>query len=163
MSVSDDDRTERFDGLVDVYKHHEAQRAKKLVAADRIVSTERTRLEQLDDVRGEYREGLAGAQTRGIAATALKNWRRFMHGLDRAHVEQTSRVARADEVRTTRHGEWLAVHRRVKGFEHLADGLRAAARKAADRIERKLMDEIAGRRDVDGSSSMLKSRQEGQP
>jgi flagellar export protein FliJ len=161
--MADDDRTERFDALVDVYKHHERQRAKKLSAADRIASTERDRLSQLDNVRSEYREELAGAQSGGIAATALKNWRRFMHGLDRAHVEQTTRVARADEVREARHGEWLVVRRRVKGFEHLADGLKEAARKAADRIERKLMDEIAGRRDGAANSSMLKSRQEGQP
>jgi flagellar export protein FliJ len=160
--MADENRTERFDGLVDVFKHHERQRAKRLFAADRIATTERTRLDQLEDVRDEYREGLAESQSRGIAATALKNWRRFMHGLDRAHVEQTSRVARADEVREARHGEWLTVRRRVKGFEHLADGLRTAARKAADRIERKVMDEIASRRAAGGGSSMLKSTPEGQ-
>jgi flagellar export protein FliJ len=161
--MAEGDRAERFDGIVDVYKHREAERARRLSSAERQAATERARLEQLDGVRGEYRDGLADSQRQGIAATALKNWQRFMRGLDRAHVEQSGRVAKANEVRDARHGEWLAVYRRVKGFEKVADGLRAAARAAAARLERKEMDEIGSRRDASPSSSILKSRREGTP
>jgi len=139
------ERIKRFTSLLKLYRAREQTLVKKLRAAQAAHEREAAQLGNLDALRVEYRDQLSSAAETGVSGAQLKNWRRFMHGLDELRREQQERTARTAAAQDLRKGDWLAGHRRVRGFESLDEKLKADGRAAEARSEQKRMDDIASR------------------
>jgi flagellar export protein FliJ len=139
------DRIRRFAGLIKLYREREQALVRKLRAAQLAHEREAEQLGNLDQLRVEYREQLSSAAESGVSGAALKNWRRFIHGLDELRNEQHERARRTAQAKDLRNDDWLAGHRRVRGFETLDEKLKADVRDAEARSEQKRMDELAAR------------------
>jgi len=139
------ERIKRFASLIKLYRERERALVKKFRAAQTAHDREAAQLGNLDQLRGEYREQLASAAENGVSGAELKNWRRFINGLDELRREQQVRAERTAQAKDLRKDDWLNGHRRVRGFETLDEKLKANGREAEARGEQKRMDEIAAR------------------
>ena len=139
------DRLKRFTALLKLYRAREQLLVKKLGAAQAAHAREAAQLGNLDALRVEYRNQLSTATEAGVSGAELKNWRRFIHGLDELRREQRERTERTADAQALRKEDWLAGHRRVRGFETLEQKLEAHGREAEARSEQKRMDEVAAR------------------
>jgi flagellar protein FliJ len=149
--VSIHERLRRFGGLLNVYRRREEGLARRMREADALAQRERAQLSNIEGIQSEYQKAFADAGRAGTSAQHLKNWQHFVRNLDSVHAEQVERTRRATGTRDEHHEAWLAQHRRVKGFETLAENLAAERDTAERRREQRQMDEIAMRqRDDDG-------------
>ncbi len=140
------DRIRRFGGLINVYRRREERLARILQDARAVAERERAQLQNIEAIGTDYRHQLAEAMRQGTTAQRLKNWQRFVRNLDAVHTEQVERSRRADGASDEHRDAWISQHRRVKGFETLAERLETERDAQQRRSEQRALDEIASRR-----------------
>lgn len=144
--MTNDDRIRRLAGLIKLYRGREQALAGRMRAARDAHAQQEAQLGTIDGLRTEYRERLSSEGTRGVTGAALKNWRRFMQGLEELRREQSARSERSGRARDLRHEAWLAQHQRVKGLESFDERLVDERDQARARAEQKRLDDVAARR-----------------
>ncbi len=143
--MSTRERIRRFGTLLKVYREREEKKAARLREAQSALRREQTQLEGLDGLREEYRTQIEAVGKRGASAATLKNYRRFMTGLDELRSEQSDRTSKVEAVSEVRRKEWIGAHQRAQGIskleekltDDLADQVRREEQRALDEARRK--------------------------
>lgn len=156
MSIHD--RIRRFSGLVNLYKRREDALARRLRDAEAQALREHSQLANIESIKADYQKGLLDAGRAGTSAQQMKNWQRFVRNLDGVHNEQIERTKKASGVRDEHRNAWLAQYRQVKGFETLTHSLTAERVAEEQRLERRQMDEIAGRSTIHSETIHSKTK-----
>jgi len=103
----------------------------------------RSKLEQVDAFRQEYRSRLTGSK--GMTVTQWRDYQLFLAKLDAAAQQQADEVASREQAYQRCLAQWQECEKKVKAFEALHDRHLQAEQKRENRNEQKLLDEFNGR------------------
>ncbi|NHR07982.1 flagellar export protein FliJ [Chromobacterium haemolyticum] len=120
--------------------------AERMRLAQSRLAEARSRQEQLDAFRGEYRQRLTSRGAQGISALQYQDFQRFLARLDEAMVQQQGDVERCTQRFLLERQAWQHEYKKLKAYEKLLqrEQERAAVREA--RVQQKTSDEFATRR-----------------
>ena len=79
----------------------------------------RSRQEQLDAFRGEYRQRLSSRGAQGISALQYQDFQRFLARLDEAMVQQQGEVERCTQRFLLERQAWQQEYKKLKAYEKL--------------------------------------------
>ncbi|NJN51002.1 MAG: flagellar export protein FliJ [Gammaproteobacteria bacterium] len=117
------------------------QKGRSAARGTKRVATRDNATRGLEGLRVEYRTAFEAAVRRGTSAAALKNYRRFMSGLDDLQKEQLERTRKVEAATQARRGEWIGAHQRVQGIESVEASLARELALARRRQEQRDLDE----------------------
>nr|WP_276539315.1 flagellar export protein FliJ [Chromobacterium alkanivorans] len=120
--------------------------AERMRLAQGRLADARSRQEQLDAFRGEYRQRLTSRGAQGITALQYQDFQRFLARLDEAMVQQQGEVERCTQRFLLERQAWQHEYKKLKAYEKLLqrEQERAVVREA--RLQQKASDEFATRR-----------------
>ena len=100
----------------------------------------RSKLEQVDAFRQEYRSRLTGSK--GMTVTQWRDYQLFLAKLDAAAQQQADEVASREQAYQRCLAQWQECEKKVKAFEALHERHRQAEQKRENRNEQKLLDDF---------------------
>jgi flagellar FliJ protein len=117
----------------------------QLIAAEQ---SQKSRLQMLEQYRGEYFQRLREATTQGISPLTLRNYQDFLARIDEAIEQQ--RVVVLNSENSTRAGQenWKAQNKQLKAIDTLSQRHEARERYRENKQEQKILDEFATRKHV---------------
>lgn len=115
----------------------------QLLAAEQ---NQRSRLEMLEQYRGEYAQRMSDAVRQGLTPTSLMNYQSFILRIDEAIAQQ--RVVVSNSEKNTRLGQqhWQEQNKRLKAIDTLSQRHEIKERYRENKSDQKLQDEFAARR-----------------
>jgi len=115
----------------------------QLIAAEQ---NQRSRLQMLEQYRGEYAQRMLEASASGVTRQMLRNYQEFLARIDEAIGQQKTVVE--DSERNTQAGQdhWRAQNSRLKAIDTLSQRHDARERYQEGRQEQKLLDEFNTRK-----------------
>ena len=105
----------------------------------------RSKLEQVDGFRQEYRSRLANSAQTGISIGQWRDFQLFLGKLDAAGEQQNDEVERLSREYDRRKIDWQACEKKVKAFEALRDRHDQSEIRKEGQREQKLLDEFNSR------------------
>lgn len=105
----------------------------------------RSKLEQVDGFRNEYRARLANSAQTGMSIGQWRDYQLFLAKLDGAANQQIFEVERLAQEYERRKNEWQECEKKVKAFEALRDRHNQAELRKEGQMEQKLSDEFNSR------------------
>lgn len=140
------ERIARLGTLLSVYREREARKATRMRQAQEALRREEIQLEGLDGLRTEYKSRFDAAVRAGTSASTLKNYRRFMNGLDDLRREQQERTHRVEAAQSARLSEWIGAHQRTQGIENIEQTLAEELALTKARQAQRELDDTGRRR-----------------
>jgi flagellar FliJ protein len=104
----------------------------------------RSKLEQVESFRQEYRSRLTGSD-KGITVTQWRDYQLFLGKLDTVARQQAEEVVRQEQAYQRCLAEWQECEKKVKAFEALQERHQQAELKRENRDEQKMLDEFNAR------------------
>ncbi|QLG88081.1 flagellar export protein FliJ [Chitinibacter bivalviorum] len=124
-------------------EREEASRAMQAAQASWLLA--KSKLEQVDGFRTEYRARLANQAQTGISITQWRDFQLFLAKLDAAAIQQNDEVVRLGHEYERRKIDWQDCERKVKAFEALKDRHEKGEIKKENQREQKMLDEFNSR------------------
>ncbi len=124
-------------------EREEASRAMQTAQAAWLLA--KSKLEQVDGFRAEYRARLANSAQAGMSVIQWRDFQLFLAKLDGAAVQQGDEVARLGFEYERRKADWLACEKKVKAFDALRVRHEQSELKKENQREQKMLDEFNSR------------------
>lgn len=132
--------------LLDHARHRMEAAERLLLMIKRKEDSAKLQLDELGRYQGEYRMRLSGTSQGGMSIQMLRDYHVFLGKLEGAIRHQHEEVSQLHARWQAAHESWLALRRKVKSYEVLADRHHAAESYRQDRIEQRQSDEFAERK-----------------
>lgn len=139
-------RAKRLAPVQNLIDDTERRLAQSLVAFERRVTENETKLQELERYRSEYERQFSQRAGRGIGATDLRDYQAFLARLGEAIKQQQSVVQRARADRDTERQRWQDAAKRSKALDHVVGLWQTEERRTIDRREQHESDERAQRK-----------------
>lgn len=136
----------RFEFLLKLAFDEREDAAKVLQTAQGEWLAARTKLEQIESYRSEYRHRLAANGQGGMTVTQWRDYQLFLAKLDVATDQQKHEVARLETRFEQARNAWQECEKKVKGFETLKERHLVGEQRKESVREQKLLDEFNSRR-----------------
>ncbi|MFM7626013.1 MAG: flagellar export protein FliJ [Gammaproteobacteria bacterium] len=136
-------REQRIDGYRASLEGTERERAARAQLADRRVREARTRPEELERYRSDYRSGLGQRVAGGMAGPALRDYHAFLGRLGDAIVQQRQVIARCESERDFDQQRWREIAVQLKAVSAVVERWRGEERVVESRAEQRAIDERA--------------------
>lgn len=136
----------RFDFLLQLALDEREDATKKLQSAQADWLNARTKLEQIESYRREYRNRLAANGHGGMTVAQWRDFQLFLAKLDSAADQQAQQVTNSEAHYQQALLAWQECERKVKGFESLKDRHQQLELRKDGAREQKLLDEFNSRR-----------------
>ncbi|OWY39533.1 flagellar export protein FliJ [Xenophilus sp. AP218F] len=120
--------------------------AERMGLAQARLTEARSRLEQLDGFRAEYRHRLTAGASQGMGIAQYQDFRRFLTRLDDAMQQQQLEVERCMQRFLLEKQAWQQEYKKLKAYEKLLERESERALKKQARAQQKMTDEFATRR-----------------
>lgn len=118
----------------------------QLGQARRVHAMETSRLEQLQEYEGEYRQQLQQTmKAGGVSVLTLQTQQGFIRSLERVVKQQKNQVMHCLQSVEDTLSEWKKDKQRLNAFEALKQRAEVQRQLKENRLEQKLMDEFARR------------------
>jgi flagellar FliJ protein len=129
--------------LVQVQKEKEEKLLANFVQAQQFLQTCNDRYQGLADYRTDYIRQTQQRGAEGVQSRQFNQYLNFITKLDQALEQQNLQIQQAQRVVDMRRTAWLTMQKKRKAIELLIDKELAASQQRQNRLERKLLDEIA--------------------
>jgi flagellar FliJ protein len=129
--------------LVQVQKEKEEKLLANFVQAQQFLQTSNERYQGLADYRTDYIRQTQQRGAEGVQSRQFNQYLNFITKLDQALEQQNLQIQQAQRVVDMRRTAWLAMQKKRKAIELLIDKELAASQQRQNRLEQKLLDEIA--------------------
>lgn len=129
--------------LVQVQKEKEEKLLANFVQAQQFLQTCNDRYQGLADYRTDYIRQTQQRGAEGVQSRQFNQYLNFITKLDQALEQQNLQIQQAQRVVDMRRTTWLAMQKKRKAIELLIDKELAASQQRQNRLEQKLLDEIA--------------------
>lgn len=129
--------------LVQVQKEKEEKLLANFVQAQQFLQTCNDRYQGLADYRTDYIRQTQQRGAEGVQSRQFNQYLNFITKLDQALEQQNLQIQQAQRVVDMRRTAWLAMQKKRKAIELLIDKELAASQQRQNRLEQKLLDEIA--------------------
>lgn len=115
----------------------------KLIAAEQ---NAKSRLEMLEQYRGEYAARLLEQSQQGLTPLALRNYQDFLARIDEAIAQQVLAVKQSEQSTAAGQQHWKEQNKRLKAIDTLSSRHDARERLRDGKLEQKLLDEFSSRK-----------------
>ena len=129
--------------LVQVQKEKEEKLLANFVQAQQFLQTCNDRYQGLADYRTDYIRQTQQRGAEGVQSRQFNQYLNFITKLDQALEQQNLQIQQAQRVVDMRRSAWLAMQKKRKAIELLIDKELSASLQRQNRLEQKLLDEIA--------------------
>ncbi len=129
--------------LVQVQKEKEEKLLANFVQAQQFLQTCNDRYQGLADYRTDYIRQTQQRGAEGVQSRQFNQYLNFITKLDQALEQQNLQIQQAQRVVDMRRTAWLTMQKKRKAIELLIDKELAASQQRQNRLEQKLLDEIA--------------------
>jgi len=129
--------------LVQVQKEKEEKLLANFVQAQQFLQTCNDRYQGLADYRTDYIRQTQQRGAEGVQSRQFNQYLNFITKLDQALEQQNLQIQQAQRVVDMRRTAWLAMQKKRKAIELLIDKELSASQQRQNRLEQKLLDEIA--------------------
>lgn len=136
----------RFAFLLSLAQEEREDAATALQSAQGLWLNARSKLEQIEAYRDEYRKRLTSDGQSGITVTQWRDFQLFLIKLDDAVEQQTREVSRLEVRYQQALASWRECEKKVKGFEALKERHLLNEQRKESVREQKLLDEFNSRR-----------------
>lgn len=137
-------RADRLRNLHSLAKHEERQYSRAFGAAQRKVSDDLKRLEELSAYRKEYQQSRPARS--GSSSMHWQEHHKFMLRLDQAISAQRAAVSEAREHREAHRRRWMVKRQRLESLSRALERYQATERQDAERREQRELDSMVTRR-----------------
>ena len=135
----------RFAFLLQLAFDEREEASRLMQAAQAAWLLARSKLEQVDGFRQEYRARLANSAQTGMAIGQWRDYQLFLAKLDGAAEQQQDEVERLNHEYDRRKIDWQACEKKVKAFEALRERHEQSEVRKEGLREQKLLDEFNSR------------------
>lgn len=135
-------RSRRIQLIVDLAYNAEQQAARNLSAAQTSLASDQQRLKEVQEYYESYSTHFS-QRTRSLTATQLSHSREFLVNLDQACKAQSQQVKLSEHQVDLALTQWRQCHHKVNTLESFQERCAKAERAEQDRLEQKLLDELA--------------------
>lgn len=129
--------------LVQVQKDKEEKLLANFVQAQQFLQTCNDRYQGLADYRTDYIRQTQQRGAQGVQSRQFNQYLNFITKLDQALEQQHLQIQQAQRVVDMRRTAWLTMQKKRKAIELLIDKELAASQQRQNKLEQKLLDEIA--------------------
>ncbi|WP_031571327.1 flagellar export protein FliJ [Rheinheimera texasensis] len=129
--------------LVQVQKEKEEKLLANFVQAQQFLQTCNDRYQGLADYRTDYIRQTQQRGAEGVQSRQFNQYLNFITKLDQALEQQNLQIQQAQRVVDMRRTAWLTMQKKRKAIELLIDKELASSQQRQNRLEQKLLDEIA--------------------
>ncbi len=129
--------------LVQVQKEKEEKLLANFVQAQQFLQTCNDRYQGLADYRTDYIRQTQQRGAEGVQSRQFNQYLNFITKLDQALEHQNLQIQQAQRVVDMRRTAWLTMQKKRKAIELLIDKELASSQQRQNRLEQKLLDEIA--------------------
>jgi flagellar FliJ protein len=129
--------------LVQVQKEKEEKLLANFVQAQQFLQTCNDRYQGLADYRTDYIRQTQQRGAEGVQSRQFNQYLNFITKLDQALEQQNLQIQQAQRVVDMRRTAWLTMQKKRKAIELLIDKELSASQQRQNRLEQKLLDEIA--------------------
>ena len=138
-------RAARLAPVVEMAESTERKAAQRLGHFQGQVNLAEAKLAELERFRNDYQQQWISNGSRGVSGQWLMNYQRFLNQLETAVGQQRqSLVWHQNNLNNARKG-WQEAYARVEGLRKLVQRYLDEARRADDKREQKLLDELSQR------------------
>ena len=138
-------RAARLMPVVDMAEAAERSAAQRLGQFQQQVNLAQAKLGELDSFRGDYQQQWIARGEQGVDGNWLVNYQRFLGQLETAMTQQRQSLAWHRNNLNNARAQWQQAHARVEGLRKLVQRYLDEARRAEDKREQKLLDELSQR------------------
>lgn len=115
----------------------------RLIAAEQ---SQRSRLQMLEQYRGEYAQRLREAAAQGVTRFVLLNYQDFLARIDEAIMQQRIAVENSENCTKAGQEHWQTQNKQLKAIDTLSQRHDARERYRENRQDQKLQDEFSSRK-----------------
>jgi len=128
--------------LIELAQHATDAAARSLQALARSVTDATTQRDMLQTYRQDYTRRIQQAASRGLSAANYHNFRRFIHTLDDAIVQQNANISRLQVQSEQGRLQWMTHKRKLNAYQTLQQRQQDSMRHANNRNEQRQQDEF---------------------
>ena len=136
-------RSKKLKPVVKHVDNNEKSALEAVAFSQQKLQQQQHKLQQLNDYKNEYSQKLSGAQAASVSAIQLKEFNRFFTQLNDTIIQQTQIVAMAQRELDLKRQKWKLTRSRSDAMHKIVDKIEASELQQAEKIEQKLMDEVA--------------------
>ncbi|MBX9348951.1 flagellar export protein FliJ [Chromobacterium piscinae] len=141
----------KYQLLIHLADERQQAAAERMGMAQSRLAESRSRLDQLDAFREEYRQRLVSGGGQGISIIQYQDFRRFLSRLDEAMIQQQQDVDRCAQRFVMERQAWQMEYKKFKAYEKLLQREREREAQKEARLQQKQTDEFATRQFWDRS------------
>ncbi|MNE24309.1 Flagellar FliJ protein [compost metagenome] len=138
-------RAARLTPVVEMAENAERQAAQRLGQFQQQVNLAQAKLAELDRFREDYQLQWIDRGGQGVSGSWLVNYQRFLGQLESAMTQQRQSLAWHQNNLNNARGTWQQAYARVEGLRKLVQRYLDEARRAEDKREQRLLDELSQR------------------
>lgn len=138
-------RAQRLLPVIDMVQTAEQEATAKLNQYKNALQHAQQQLQNLQQYRDDYQQQWIDKGQSGVSGQWLMNYQRFLSQLEVAIAQQQKSLAWHEHNVSLSQAAWQQAYARLEGLRKLVQRYREDARKAADKQEQKLLDEMAQR------------------
>lgn len=138
-------RGARLAPVVDMAEEAERKAAQRLGHFQQQVVQAQAKLAELEHFREDYQLQWVNRGGQGVNGSWLVNYQRFLGQLETAMTQQRQSLAWHQNNLANARGAWQQAYARVEGLRKLVQRYLAEARRAEDKREQRLLDELSQR------------------
>lgn len=138
-------RAARLEPVQKIVDDTERRMAEHFASAERLLSSNEKKLQELNSYRDDYTQGFARRAGGGMGARELVDFQAFMTRLNEAIKQQTQVVQQARNERDVQHKRWQEAAQRAKALGNVLERWQQEEVRIADKREQRETDERAQR------------------
>lgn len=138
-------RAARLAPVVEMAEEAECKAAQRLGHFQQQLAQAHAKLAELERFREDYQLQWINRGGQGVNGSWLVNYQRFLGQLETAMTQQRQSLAWHQNNLNNARGIWQQAHARVEGLRKLVQRYLDEARRAEDKREQKLLDELSQR------------------
>ncbi|MFB9157656.1 flagellar export protein FliJ [Chromobacterium violaceum] len=136
----------KYQLLIQLADERQQAAAERMGMAQSRLAESRSRLDQLDAFREEYRQRLVGGGGQGMSIVQYQDFRRFLARLDEAMIQQQQDVDRCAQRFVMERQAWQMEYKKLKAYEKLLQREQEREVRQEAKRQQKQTDEFATRR-----------------
>ena len=145
LSSAQPGRAARLAPVVDMAEEAERKAAQRLGHFQQQVATAQAKLAELERFREDYQLQWINRGGQGVNGSWLVNYQRFLGQLETAMTQQRQSLVWHQNNLNNARGTWQQAYARVEGLRKLVQRYQDEARRAEDKREQHLLDELSQR------------------
>jgi len=128
--------------LIELAQNATDAAARSLQSLTRSVRDAQTQRDMLQSYRQDYAQRIQHAANHGLSAANYHNFRRFIHTLDDAIVQQNANISRLQTQSEQGRLQWMTHKRKLNAYQTLQQRQQTRLRHVNNRLEQRQHDEF---------------------